>query len=152
MWVGSSYKNSQCYVPTQITLIVSRSFTPIPLLEDPVVVEIAKRHSKGPAHVLMKYWIQQNIAVIPKSVNPERVRSNFDVSVATFYIRIDMTILSCILVLTAIWFRTLCWRYPKTKGIRPGRICTNFFNVHNRVCYCKWSLLQMPLWRFFFPF
>lgn len=60
---------------------ISRSFTPIPLLEDAVVVEIAKRHSKEAAHVLMKYWIQQNVAVIPKSVNPERVRSNFNVSV-----------------------------------------------------------------------
>lgn len=30
----------------------------------------------------MKYWIQQNVAVIPKSVTAERIRSNFDVSVA----------------------------------------------------------------------
>lgn len=58
----------------------ARDFEPIPLLEDDVVVEIAKRHSKAPAQVLMKYWIQQGIAVIPKSVTPERVRSNFDVS------------------------------------------------------------------------
>lgn len=59
-----------------------RIFTPIPLLEDAVVVEIANKYSKGTAQILMKYWIQQNIAVIPKSVTPERVRSNIDVSVA----------------------------------------------------------------------
>ncbi|KAJ6640608.1 1,5-anhydro-D-fructose reductase [Pseudolycoriella hygida] len=54
------------------------TFEPIPLLEDEIIVEIAKRHSKSTAQVLMKYWIQQNIAVIPKSVTPERVRSNID--------------------------------------------------------------------------
>jgi len=53
-------------------------FTPIPLLEDDVVVEIAKRHSKSTSQILMKYWIQQNVAVIPKSVNPARIRSNID--------------------------------------------------------------------------
>lgn len=44
------------------------------------MAEIASRHSKGIAQILMRYWIQQNVAVIPKSVTPERVRSNFDVS------------------------------------------------------------------------
>lgn len=58
-----------------------RTFEPVPLLEDEVVVEIAKRHSKQAAQIVMKYWIQQNIAVIPKSVTPERIRSNLDVSV-----------------------------------------------------------------------
>jgi len=53
-------------------------FTPIPLLEDATVVEIANRHSKTTAQILIKFWVQQNVAVIPKSVNPERVRSNFD--------------------------------------------------------------------------
>jgi len=53
-------------------------FEPIPLLDDDVVVEIANRHSKSTAQVLMKFWIQQNVAVIPKSVTPERIRTNFD--------------------------------------------------------------------------
>lgn len=54
------------------------NFEPIPLLEDSVVAEIANRHSKATAQVLMRYWIQQNVAVIPKSVTAERIRSNFD--------------------------------------------------------------------------
>lgn len=33
----------------------------------------------------MRYWIQQNIAVIPKSISPERIRSNIDVSVFSIY-------------------------------------------------------------------
>lgn len=60
------------------------TFEPIPILEDDVVVEIAKRHSKAAAQVLMKFWVQQNVAVIPKSVTPGRVRSNIDVSVVNF--------------------------------------------------------------------
>lgn len=64
-----------------IVFLLSRTFEPIPLMEDAVVVEIAERHSKTPAQILMKFWIQQNVAVIPKSVNPERIRSNFDVGV-----------------------------------------------------------------------
>ncbi|CAG7724649.1 unnamed protein product [Allacma fusca] len=54
------------------------TFTPIGIMEDPVVVEIAKNHSKTPAQVLMRLLVQQEIAVIPKSVNPERLRQNFD--------------------------------------------------------------------------
>lgn len=41
----------------------------------------------------MKYWIQQNVAVIPKSITPERVRSNIDVSAAISYVEKDMTII-----------------------------------------------------------
>jgi diketogulonate reductase-like aldo/keto reductase len=53
-------------------------FTPISLLEDPVVVEIAGNHSKTPAQIVMKFLVQQNIAVIPKSTNIERLRQNID--------------------------------------------------------------------------
>jgi diketogulonate reductase-like aldo/keto reductase len=53
-------------------------FTPISLLEDPVVVEIAQNHSKTPAQIVMKFLVQQNIAVIPKSTNIVRLRQNID--------------------------------------------------------------------------
>uniref|UniRef100_A0A1B6DZR4 NADP-dependent oxidoreductase domain-containing protein n=1 Tax=Clastoptera arizonana TaxID=38151 RepID=A0A1B6DZR4_9HEMI len=49
------------------------------LLNDPVVVEIAKCKNKTPAQILLMFLLQQCIAVIPKSANPERIKENADV-------------------------------------------------------------------------
>ncbi|KYZ84583.1 aldehyde oxidoreductase [Alcanivorax sp. KX64203] len=46
------------------------------LLKDPVIVEIAERHQASPAQVLIRWATQRGTAVIPKSVNPERLRQN----------------------------------------------------------------------------
>ncbi len=49
-------------------------------MEDPVVKEIAKKHKKKPAQILLRFLVQHKIPVIPKSVNPERLRQNIDVN------------------------------------------------------------------------
>ncbi|MDG5773741.1 aldo/keto reductase [Mycolicibacterium fortuitum] len=49
------------------------------LLADPVITGIAERHDKTPAQVLIRWHIHLGNIVIPKSVNPERIVSNFDV-------------------------------------------------------------------------
>ena len=49
-------------------------------MEDPVVVEIAKANGTTSAQVLLRFLMQQDIVVIPKSTNPERIKQNFDVS------------------------------------------------------------------------
>ncbi|WP_135459957.1 aldo/keto reductase [Mycobacterium sp. DL99] len=49
------------------------------LLTDPVITGIAGRHGKTPAQVLIRWHIHLGNIVIPKSVNPERIVSNFDV-------------------------------------------------------------------------
>jgi 2,5-diketo-D-gluconate reductase A len=44
------------------------------LLAEPVVQRVAKEAGKTPAQVLLRWGLEQGCAVIPKSVDPERVR------------------------------------------------------------------------------
>jgi len=46
------------------------------LLEDSVIKAVAARHGVTPAQVLIGWAMQRGTAVIPKSVNPERLRQN----------------------------------------------------------------------------
>lgn len=49
------------------------------LLTHPAVTGIAEAHGKTPAQVLIRWHIHLGNIVIPKSVNPQRIESNFDV-------------------------------------------------------------------------
>lgn len=49
-------------------------------LEHPAVVEIAERLGRTPAQVIIRWHLQHEVIVIPKSVDPERIRSNADVA------------------------------------------------------------------------
>jgi len=48
-------------------------------LEDQTVKDIAKKHGKTPAQVLLRFLLQHGIAVIPKSTNVDRLKQNIDV-------------------------------------------------------------------------
>ena len=52
----------------------------LPVLgEDPIIVEIAKHHSKSPTQIMLRWAIQRNTIPIPKSLNPEHLKENIDV-------------------------------------------------------------------------
>ena len=49
------------------------------LLEASLIKEIAAKHGKTPAQVLLRWATQRGISVIPKSNNPSRLAQNLDV-------------------------------------------------------------------------
>ncbi len=48
-------------------------------LKDPTVAAVAEQVGRTPAQVVIRWHLQLGNIVIPKSVNPERIRENFDV-------------------------------------------------------------------------
>lgn len=48
------------------------------LFNNSVIVSIAEKHNCTPAQVLIKWAVQRGTAVIPKSINPARLKENFD--------------------------------------------------------------------------
>jgi len=48
-------------------------------LGHPMVLEVARRYSKSPAQVMIRWSLQHGLVVIPKSVRPERIKENGEV-------------------------------------------------------------------------
>ena len=62
--------------------IVTEAYGPLgvgKLLDNPTIATIAQAHGKTPAQVLIRWSIQLGNVVIPRSSNPERIKSNLDV-------------------------------------------------------------------------
>jgi 2,5-diketo-D-gluconate reductase A len=62
--------------------IVTEAYGPLGvgrLLDHPTVVSVAQAHGKTPAQVLIRWSIQLGNVVIPRSANPERIKSNLAV-------------------------------------------------------------------------
>ncbi len=63
--------------------IVVESWSPImragEILDNPVIVDIAGKYNKTAAQVILRWHIELGLVVIPKSVTPERIRSNIDI-------------------------------------------------------------------------
>jgi 2,5-diketo-D-gluconate reductase A len=49
------------------------------LLRDPVVTGLAEKHERTPAQVVLRWHLQLDTIVIPKSVTPSRIAENIDV-------------------------------------------------------------------------
>jgi 2,5-diketo-D-gluconate reductase A len=62
--------------------IATEAWSPIAqgkVLDDEVITRIAKSVDKTPAQVVLRWHIQRGDIVFPKSVTPERVKSNFEI-------------------------------------------------------------------------
>lgn len=49
------------------------------MFSEPAVVAIADKYRKTPAQILLRFLIEKNIVVIPRSSKPERIKENMDV-------------------------------------------------------------------------
>jgi 2,5-diketo-D-gluconate reductase A len=63
--------------------IVTQSWAPLAmagdLLHQPVLTEIAEKHGRSPAQVVLRWHVQQGLAVVPKSTHADRLRTNLHV-------------------------------------------------------------------------
>jgi diketogulonate reductase-like aldo/keto reductase len=50
------------------------------LLDDPVIVAIARRVGKTPAQVVLAWAVQRGTAFLTTSTKPDRIRENFEIS------------------------------------------------------------------------
>ncbi len=49
------------------------------LTEDETIIQLARNHGKSSAQILIRWGVQRNTVVIPKSITPERIRENMNV-------------------------------------------------------------------------
>lgn len=48
------------------------------LFENPVIKEVAAKYNRPPAQVALRWSLERNVAVVPKSLSVERMKSNLD--------------------------------------------------------------------------
>lgn len=49
------------------------------LLGNPVIAELAKKYGKNPGQIILRFETQDGLIVLPKSVNPERIKGNLNI-------------------------------------------------------------------------
>src|SRR3954447_20397649 len=62
--------------------IATEAWSPIAqgkVLDDPTIIDIARTQGKSPAQVVLRWHVQHGSIVFPKSVNPARMRENFEI-------------------------------------------------------------------------
>lgn len=62
--------------------IIVTAYSPLgrgDILDDRVIGELAKKHEKNPAQIILKWLIEKGIIVIPKSSSREHLRSNMEI-------------------------------------------------------------------------
>ena len=59
--------------------IVVEAYSPLAHAKDmnePVIQEIAKKHGKSYAQIMLRWCVQKGLVVLPKSITPERIQQN----------------------------------------------------------------------------
>ncbi len=62
--------------------VITEAWSPLgqgALLGEAEIIEIARRHERTPAQVILRWHIQLGNVVIPKSVTPQRIAENIDI-------------------------------------------------------------------------
>ncbi len=62
--------------------IVTEAWSPLArgrMLREPAIEELADRHGRTPAQVILRWHVQLGNVVIPRSVNPSRIEENFGI-------------------------------------------------------------------------
>lgn len=64
--------------------IVTESYSPLggsgaSLLKAPLLTQLGEKYDKSPAQLVLRWHIEQELVVIPKSGNPERMHENLDI-------------------------------------------------------------------------
>ncbi|XP_061833720.1 aldo-keto reductase family 1 member B1 [Nerophis lumbriciformis] len=62
--------------PARTPRLLREGSDPNKLLQDSFIIDIAKKHKRSPAEVLLRYHVQQGIAVIPKSDKSHHILEN----------------------------------------------------------------------------
>ncbi|CAO3622162.1 unnamed protein product [Mucor fragilis] len=65
--------------PSSYTVFSESAKTATPLLDHDMIKSIASKHGKTPAQVLLRWSIERDVAVLPKSMSEDRIKSNLDV-------------------------------------------------------------------------
>lgn len=62
--------------------IVIEAYSPLAhgeAMDDPAVTAIARKHGKSYAQIMLRWLLQQDVVVLPKSVTPKRIEENIDI-------------------------------------------------------------------------
>lgn len=62
--------------------IIVQAYSPLAQgkrLNDPALKQLALKHGKTPAQVLIRYCLQKDWVPLPRSESPERIKENLDV-------------------------------------------------------------------------